>query len=82
MFNVHVYSTHKYYFKYNFSVNILYVLVISGLAAFIFSGCLFCRGFFLLLKTKWFESFFFFLIIKLIRFVRRNFNLDGHTGSL
>lgn len=46
MFNVHVYSTHKYYFKYTFSVNILYFLITSGFAVFIFSGCLFCWVFF------------------------------------
>lgn len=65
MFNVHVYNTHKCYFKNTFSGNILYFLVISELAVFILSVYLFYWGGFLPLKPKWFESFSFFIINRL-----------------
>lgn len=62
MFNVHVYNTHKCYFKNTFSVNILYFLVISELAVFILSGYLFyCFFFFPAIKAKKIWRFLLFL---------------------
>lgn len=63
MFSVHVHNIHKCYFKNTFSVNILYVLVISELAVFILLGYLFCWCFFSAIKPKWFESLLFLSII-------------------